>query len=130
VIERAFTGAGRSLFCWRAGRTLEDELFLSLSDRAVAQILERAVTLYDQDKINANIASASNGQSNLAACRAAITPTTRQILAAAARSGEWFKSVTKMEEVTRDIIGPDLANAEAEFNTIIATIIRWIFRAY
>ncbi len=128
--EQAFTRSGGRLFCWRAGKALEDELFASLSDRAVARLLEYAVSLYGEDKVNAHLASASTGQTNLSTCRTAVTPVSRQFMAQAARTGEWFKSVTKMEDAARDIVGPDLVNAEPGFQAIISTIIKWIFRGH
>ncbi|TPK53804.1 MULTISPECIES: ATP-binding protein [unclassified Mesorhizobium] len=127
--EGAFAAGGGSLFCWRAGRALEDELFASLSDEAVHQLLERAVSIHGEEAIGANIGSASSGQMNLWQCRGAVTHTSRQIMALASRRSGWFKSVTWMEEAARDIVGPCLANAEPGFQTIVTAIMRWIFRA-
>lgn len=129
LAEQAFTAGGNPLFKWRAGRALEDELFASLSDGAVRQLLERAVWLHGEEVVAGNITSASNGQMSLAFCRGAITPTSRQVMALASRRSGWFKSITWMEEAARDIVGPDLANAEPGFQAIVNAIIKWIFRA-
>lgn len=126
--EQAFTAGGGSLFCWRAGRALEDELFASLSGGAVHQLLERAVLLHGEDLIGAHIGSASNGLMNLASCRGAVTPGSRQVMALASRRSGWFKSVTWMEDVARDIVGPDRPNFEPGFEAVINAILQWIFR--
>lgn len=127
--ERAFVGAGRPLFCWRAGRALEDELFLSLNNMAVLRLIEKAVQFHSEESICANIASASDGQLNLAACRAQVTPASRKVLAVAARRSSWFKSVSWMEEVARDVVGSAINEAEKDFKTIIYGLLKWIYRA-
>lgn len=129
AIEQAFTVAGGKLFHWRAGRALEDELFASLSDAAVQSLLERAVSLHGEENIGANIASASNGQMSLASCRAEINAANRVAMALAARRSGWFKSVTWMEDVGRDIVGPDLENADQGFRDVVFAVIQWMFRA-
>ncbi len=52
----------------------------------------------------------------------------RCILAKAARTRRagWFKSVTFMEDVARDILGPDLSGgADKGLNAIIESIFAW-----
>jgi putative ATP-dependent endonuclease of the OLD family len=44
--ETAFLAGGGTLIVWRSGRTLEDELFLSLSDDGVIKLLARAIELH------------------------------------------------------------------------------------
>jgi hypothetical protein len=60
--------------------------------------------------------------------RGGITPENRQILGKASRTKKagWFKSVTCMEAVACDIVGPDLANVDAEFKKRIDDIFTWI----
>ena len=41
-VEAAFTGTGGKVITWRDRRTLEDELFLSLSDSGVEALIGRA----------------------------------------------------------------------------------------
>lgn len=129
AIEGAFTAGGGALFRWSAGCALEDELFSSVSNGAVHQLLERAVLLHGEEAIGANIGSASNGHLNLAQCRVAVSAATRGAMGLAARRSGWFKSVTWMEDVARDIVGPDLDNCEAGFRTTVHTILQWIHRA-
>ena len=45
--------------------------------------------------------------------------------AARTRKAGWFKSVTWMEDVARDIVGPDLGSADAAFRTLVDKIFAW-----
>lgn len=127
--EQGFIAGGRRMFCWRPGRALEDELFASLSPGGVALLLERAIALHGEESIAANVASASNGQLNLAMCRAPATPQSRLVMGLAARRSGWFKSVGWMEDVGRDIVGPDRGICEPGFGALLTDIIQWIYRA-
>jgi putative ATP-dependent endonuclease of OLD family len=131
-VEEEFLSAGGTVVAWRDGRALEDELFRSLSDDGVSKLLERAVELHGEDLIDEHIKSASKNASNLNAIRAeflvyGIEPESRVVLGKAARTRRagWFKSVTWMEDLARDIVGPDLANADAEFRTLAERVFDW-----
>jgi hypothetical protein len=128
--EAAFVTGGGALFKWRAGCALEDELFLGLADAGVQALLVRAVQHLDTDLIGEHIQSASNGRDTYAACVFALTPELRVTLGAAARSkrGSWFKSVTRMEDVTRDIVLPQLPNADEHLRGTITALEDWMVR--
>lgn len=111
---------------------LEAELFLSLTVDAITKLIDRAVELHSEELVDTHIKSASQNAKNLAAIRAelaagAISAESRSFLskAAATRRSGWFKSVTWMEGAARDIIGPDLDNAEAGFRALIVAIFAW-----
>ena len=55
------------------------------------------------------------------------SPATRALLGLASRKGQnsWFKSVTKFEGVARDIVGPNLAKADAAFVALVGELFRW-----
>ena len=132
AVEKAFTASGGTVFAWRDGRTLEDELFFSLSNDGVRNLIARAIELHDEEFINDQIKSASRNAKDLKAIQTelrtkSITPDSRRILGKAARTRKagWFKSVTWMEDVARDIIGPDLANADAGFRLLVDKIFAW-----
>jgi putative ATP-dependent endonuclease of the OLD family len=98
-VEDAFTADGGTVFAWRDGRTLEDELFLCLTDDAVAQLIDRAVDLHGEDLVNDHIKSVSKGAKDLVTIRkeserGAISSKCRAILGEAARTRKagWFKS--------------------------------------
>jgi len=131
-VEAAFTADGGKVVAWRDGRTLEDELFLSMTDDGVGKLIDRAVELHGEELVNEHIKSASQNAKDLNAVQTeslinGITPASRQILGKAARTKKagWFKSVTWMEDVARDIVGPDLANVDAGFRALVDAIFAW-----
>jgi putative ATP-dependent endonuclease of the OLD family len=131
-IVDAFTNGDGILIAWRNGRAIEDELFLSLSDDAIDQLIDLAIELHGEDLIDDHIKSASDGRTDLEQIRAA-APTdgysdaTRTLLGKAARfRAGWFKSVTWMERAAREIIGPDLANVDdQDFRALVEQIFEW-----
>jgi len=131
-VEGAFIADGGTVVAWREGRALEDELFACLTDDAVVKLIDRAVELHGEELVNEHIKSASQNGKDLNAILAeaiieGITIESRLILGKAARSKKagWFKSVTWMEAVARDIIGPDLANADTGFRALVEKVFAW-----
>jgi ABC-type multidrug transport system ATPase subunit len=131
-VEETFTDAGGTVFTWRQDRALEDELFLSLTDKAVDKMLEFAIELHGDTLVDDHIKSATKSGKTLDAVQMealfdSLSTETRTILGKASRSkrGGWFKSVSWMEEVAREIVAPDLAAAEAGFSDIIAGVFAW-----
>jgi hypothetical protein len=108
---------------------LEDEIFFCMADQPALGLIARAIELLDQPLVDEHIRSASNGQTALAQCVAPLSPELRAVLGAAARSkrGSWFKSVTKMEGVARDIVFPNLHTSDATFQATLAAIEQWMF---
>lgn len=128
--EAAFLAGGGALFKWRAGCALEDELFVGLSDVGVQALIDRAVALLDVGLVDEHIRSASNGNHSYADCLVGLPPELRATLSLAARSkrGSWFKSVTKMEDVTRDIVMPHLATADENLRGTVSELEAWMVR--
>lgn len=127
-LEAAFKGNQGKVVCWRDGRTLEDELFLSLSDAAVLKMLAMAVDLHGEELIDAHIRTASNGAHTLASCQAEVTDKSCEVLGKASRTKKagWFKSVTWMEAVARDIVGPDLDDCDPDFAASVRDLFEWL----
>ncbi|MBB4427866.1 hypothetical protein GGD66_006449 [Bradyrhizobium sp. CIR48] len=127
TVEKAFTDLGHSLFKWRKGRAIEDELFLSLSDDAVLSLLARAEGLHGEELIDAHISSESLGALSLGDCKTDLSETNRNILAKAARSkkNSWFKSVRLMEGVAEDIVATD-TTADEGFWNVVNDVYEWI----
>ena len=126
TIEAAFLATGGKLVRWRAGRAVEDELFASLPDAAVAALVESAIQIHGQQLIDAHIGSASNGTMGLRAPAALLTSAGRSFVAKASKQSGWFKKVTWMEDAAADIVGPHLAMAEQGFQDILAELFAWI----
>jgi hypothetical protein len=131
-LRAAFTdGAGGPVFAWREGLALEDELFMSLSDDAVAALLDKAIELKEEALIDEHIKSASDNAKDLndiqgEALFDGISEENRAVLCKAAKSGKgWFKTVSAMELAAREVIGPDLPNADADFEAVIDGLFGW-----
>jgi hypothetical protein len=132
AVETTFKTAGGAAFAWYDGCTLEDDLFASLTVAGVAELINRALALHGDELVNDHIKSASENAKDLTTVRNelltnAISDESREILGKAARAKKagWFKSVTWMEDVARDIVGPDLENADEGFRKLIADIFDW-----
>ncbi len=130
--EASFVKAGGVIFKWRNGYALEEELFASLSENAVKKLLEAAVENLSEELVDANIKSASGNKFGLSICRDSVTDETRSALGKAAKKNpktkkaSWFKSVTAMELVGREIVAADLENCEPGFRTIIEELFAWV----
>lgn len=135
AVVQAYTQQGGEIVTWRPGRALEDELFLSLPDLAVDALLQRAVDLLDEELVAAHIQTHSQGMITLAGIREMravgipYTVEVRQALGLTARNRKnaWFKSLTKFEDLSRDIIGPHLQNVEAGFAALINRLYGWAY---
>jgi len=86
--------------------------------------------------VNDHVKSASGGAKDLDALQLenvleGVTPESRQILGRAARlrKAGWFKSVTWMEDVARDIVGPDLVNADLGLRELVEDLFTWASNA-
>ena len=130
--EKAFIASGGKVVAWREGRTLEDELFLSLTNDGIEKLLNRAVEIHGDQQIDEHIKTISNNTKNLLDIQTdlflkTITLESRAILGKAARirKAGWFKSVTWMEAVACDIVGPDLINADPGFRYQINEFFSW-----
>ncbi len=128
----AFLAAGGQILTWRPGLALEDEIFRSLSEPAIDALMAAAEEIVGADLMNAQIQSTSNGQMTLGRIQAerlvnGYPPATRALLGSASRirNNGWFKSLSTYQEITRDIIGPDIRNAEQGFKTITDEL--WTF---
>ena len=131
LVER-FVAAGGQYLTWRPGLALEDELFLHLSDDAVDALLHKADEMVGRDLMAEHIKSKSNGRVTLEEIEVerlldGYTPANRALLGLAARNNKngWFKSVTCFQEIARDIVGPQLANAEPGIIEITNLLWRW-----
>lgn len=131
-----FLAAGGVAVSWRPGRALEDELFLSLGDGAIHDLLQRAVELAEEELVDSHIRSQSQGGMTLHSVSLeglvnGYSLATRTLLGIASRKGKnsWFKSVSKFEGVARDIVGPNLANADPDFAATVMQIFRWTHAA-
>ncbi|MCK1463087.1 AAA family ATPase [Bradyrhizobium sp. 2] len=127
-LETSFQFGGGTLFKWRTGRALEDELFQCLPDQAVLGLLTKAEEFLGPELIDGQIKSMSGNLLNLASCKTAVTPQSRSVMALAAKTKQnpWFKTVSRAEEIGRDIVAPYLHQSEPGFLAIINDIWKWL----
>lgn len=130
--EAEFLEKGGTVSVWRDGCALEDELFLSLPNKALGELIDRAAELHGEDLVDEHIKSASKNTMDLDTIDAELSDNTislesRQLLGKAAqfKKAGWFKSVSWMEDVARDIVGPELANADEGLKTRVNAIFKW-----
>ncbi|MTI93154.1 MAG: ATP-dependent endonuclease [Pseudomonas stutzeri] len=131
-VMEAFLAVGGEILTWRERLTLEDEIFRSLSETALDALLVKAEEVVGADLMDENIRTRSNGQATLASIRAArlvsgYPRATRELLGSASRirNKGWFKSLTTYQEMAKNIIGPDLANADPDFRAKVDQL--WTF---
>ncbi|WP_336801385.1 ATP-dependent nuclease [Kaistia sp. MMO-174] len=130
--ERSFVASGGLVVMWRQGRKLEEELFCSLPIAAIAELLTRAVAAKDEAVVNDQLKSASGNLVTLTHVRTglaelSLSPATRAVLgkAAGGKREPWFKSVSAMEDVGREVIGPAFNVSEPEFVGIVGSLFDW-----
>jgi len=132
-ITEAFAEDGGKVFAWRDARALEDEIFLSLSSVGVGKLVERAIEMHGQHVVNEHIRSASQGGRDLETIQeelslGSVSSESRTVLSKAARARRkagWFKSISAMEDVANDIVGPELRVADNGFRELVEDIFRW-----
>lgn len=130
LVQEFITSGGR-VTAWRAGRALEDELFLSLPDASITKLLERAQELTEEGRVDAHIKTISNGGTSLqSALQEGVTGysyPTKEVLGKASRirKAGWFKSISKMQSVARHIVGPGLETGDPAFSALIKDLFAW-----
>ncbi len=127
-----FKSAGGFHVTWRDRKALEDELFASLPTAAVTALLQRGIELMPDGVVDQHIRTRSSGKMTLAAVQAEgasgnYSVATRAVLGEASRirKAGWFKSITKMEDVAREIVGPALGQTDAGFVGLINGLFCW-----
>ena len=128
AVEAAFIEGAGPIHKWRDGCALEDELFDALPDKAVTALLDYAIQLHGNDLVGDHIKSISNGKVDLPGCQGKITPAVRAALAKACAThrAPWFKNVTAMERIGREIVGPVYKQCDEKFTKIVDGLFAWI----
>jgi uncharacterized protein YbjQ (UPF0145 family) len=130
-----FVAASGKVVSWRDERALEEELFLSLPDNAIQDMIDRALELTADGLVDSHIRSTSEGTCTLEDIQLeylvdTFTTETKELLGKASklRKAGWFKSISKMEAVARDIVGPNFDGADAGFKAIVDDLFAWAHR--
>lgn len=131
-LEAAFAIQGGKVVHWEEPFFAEQQLFHSLPATACIQLLNYAIELHG-DLVDAHLQTASGNTLSSAAIFAhqasqtALPPDIRTILgkAASIKKKGWFKTVSAMETVAREIVGPSLAQSSYAFQQIVKSIFDW-----
>ncbi|HAU0791183.1 TPA: AAA family ATPase [Legionella pneumophila] len=134
AIEQEFTSKGGKLFFWQNGRSIEDEICLSVCNSTVVKIVEYAKTIHSTELINQHLRSVSKNQYSLENIESALHSgddeqniAIRDYIAQASKTKDnsWFKNVSAMEHLAREIIAPNLSDSKLEFRQKIHEIFAW-----
>lgn len=130
--EKALIDAGGLVVMWQSGRKLEEELFHSIPVGAVGDLLTRVLASKDEDVVNNHLKSASANAVTLDGVRAelvsgALSEESRAALgkAAGGKNNPWFKTLSAMEEIGRNVVGPTFYDTDAEFQKSLKTLFDW-----
>lgn len=129
---KEFTQGNGTVLQWPDKNALEEELFASLSDLAVLELLEQGIENIGEAVVADQIKSISNNSLTLEKCRTKVTENVRRVLGKASKQNSktrkvgWFKSISEFEIVGRSIVGPDLENCDTKFRTIIDQLFKWV----
>ncbi|MDR6397467.1 ATP-dependent nuclease [Herbaspirillum seropedicae] len=125
-VLKTYEDTGYKYVSWRPGRALEDELFLSLPDSAIDEMLKLAAETVGEEFMAEQIQGRSKGKYTLIDIKAApliggYTQEIRNFLGEVSRirGNGWYKSVTAFEKIGRDIVGPNWTNLEEGFKDLI-----------
>ncbi|WP_438307796.1 ATP-dependent nuclease [Burkholderia pseudomallei] len=132
AIEQAFLERGGAVVAYRAGRALEDELFGSLTPVACQHLINYAYELHG-DLIHEHLRTVSNNTLTVQAIwyeiqnTQALSMQSRALLGQAARirKAGWFKSISWMEDVAKNIVAPDLPQCDPGFNALVSQVFAW-----
>jgi predicted ATPase len=127
--EADFQRDGGRIFTWREGKKIEVEIFDSIPPDAVGPLLDIALEEREEQPINDQLKTVSENKVTLATVLAEIeanelSNASRQALGEASGKG-WFKNISTMERVARDVIAPRAAKLDPVFRQSIKTIRKW-----
>lgn len=117
--------AGVRIISWGNGQATEDALFSQLGWPDVLGLLAIAEQIWGEARLNESLRSYSNGQFDLASCRAQDLPAHRVILARTAKGQDWLKRIDFGERVGREIVGPGWVRAGPSVQATVNAIWEW-----
>jgi hypothetical protein len=116
---------GAVVISWGNGQATEDALFGGLGWPEVLSLVDIAEQIWSAARVNDWVRSYSNGQLDLAGCRAADQPAHRAVLVRAAKGQDWFKRIDFGERVGQEILGPGWDRASPDVQGIVNAIYEW-----
>ena len=119
--EESFTDKGGRVFSWQEGHSIEDEIFLSVSDGEIIKIVDYAIKIHGDKLIEDHFQTVSQNKFSITAFEKFVVEkqgtdeerlNAKKWISAASKtkSTPWFKNVSAMEYIGSEIIAPNLAN--------------------
>ena len=123
--EKSFNNNGGSVFKWTEDKAIEDEVFYCVDENTAYALWEFAGKVHGVEKVLDHLKSACNKSEDPNEWFDGLDDDKRDKLAKAAKSGNWFKRISIMEEAAHKIIAPNLPTANEEFRAVIDDIYAW-----
>ena len=119
--EESFTDKGGRVFSWQEGHSIEDAIFLSVSNDEIVKIVNYAIEIHGEELIKKHFDSVSQNKFSITAFEKFVVEkqgtdeerlNAKKWISAASKtkSTPWFKNVSAMEYIGSEIIAPNLAN--------------------
>jgi hypothetical protein len=118
-------GAGVARFFWDEPNSTEMQLFASIHDDGVLQLVELAREWNGAESVNDQIEARRPGF-DVDIDLFGYTLDERMALGMAATKGKWFKTVSCAEAMGRDVVGPKLVLSNGRLVETIAAMRAWI----
>jgi hypothetical protein len=100
----------------------------------VSALIHRALELTEDGLVDQHIKTKSSGKANLTMVLqdgkdAGFSAPARQLLGESSRirKAGWFKSISKMEGVARDVLGPNLDASDPGFRDVVRNLFGWAY---
>lgn len=121
--------SGGFSYWWETGNCLEQQMFNDLDEESIKKLIDIAIEIYGEEFINSNISSASGGKYKISDLKSNFGTDKRILLASITKKKNgWFKSVTHMEAVAANVIGPQL-HKTSKLNEILNNLFNWASNA-
>ncbi|MGJ8560128.1 MAG: ATP-dependent nuclease [Litorimonas sp.] len=130
--EAEFIANGSTVFKWTAGYKIENAIINAAPLDMIEKIINAGISSVGEQTVDEHIKSTSSGKTNLKnfqdlAPLGLISQDDRNILTnACTTKNAWFKSVSSMESLARDIIAPQLADMHADFSSVVTAVGTWM----
>lgn len=127
-----YTSLGGTWYYWDTGLCLEQQIINDFDDNSILALLKLAVDINGEEYINSNLLTLSAGTHNLTTLQILpIDPSKKNLIAQSAKTRNgWFKSVSKMEKLSAEIIGPQFyLYPQKKLNTVLTLLFEWALNA-
>ncbi|WP_288948997.1 AAA family ATPase [uncultured Paracoccus sp.] len=133
--ECSFEFDGGQVFRWRDGKKIEVEIFDSVPQTAIQPLLDLALEMFERQALDNQLKSASGNAVTTTTIAAELSTGTLSKCArsalgvASGKKSGWFKNISIMEGIGRDIIAPRFAELDEEFKKVIKSVRKWTINA-